>query len=114
MDTTLVTVTLLSMAMAASLSVIVWRMLRDERRRSEARVVALTAKARAPHTESRSSIVDPRISSIDPRSSILELPIREAPVPSTPMFAEREVASPWGHRLAVMAGPGLVVASAIL
>ena len=30
------------------------------------------------------------------------------------MFAEREVASPWGHRLAVMAGLGLVVASAIL
>ena len=35
MDTTLVTVTLLSMAMAASLSVIVWRMLRVERERSE-------------------------------------------------------------------------------
>jgi hypothetical protein len=102
------------MAMAASLSVIVWRMLRDERRRSEARVVALTAKARAPYTEPRSSIVDPRISNIDPRSSILELPIREAPVPSTPMFAEREAASPWGHRFAVMAGLGLVVASAIL
>ena len=31
MDTTLVTVTLLSMAMAATLSVIVWRMLRLER-----------------------------------------------------------------------------------
>jgi hypothetical protein len=46
MDTTLVTVTLLSMAMAASLSVIVWRMLRDERQRTEARVVALTTKAR--------------------------------------------------------------------
>ena len=34
MDSTLVTVTLLSMAMAVSLSVIVWRMLRDERQRS--------------------------------------------------------------------------------
>jgi hypothetical protein len=100
MDTTLVTVTLLSMAMAASLSVIVWRMLRDERRRSEARVVALTTKARAPNLE--------------PRSSILELPIREAPVSTTAMFAEREVTSPWSHRFAVMAGLGLVVASVIL
>jgi len=45
MDTTLVTVSLLSMAMAASLSVIVWRMLRDERHRSDARVVALTTMA---------------------------------------------------------------------
>jgi hypothetical protein len=114
MDTTLVTVTLLSMAMAASLSVIVWRMLRDERRRSEARVVALTTKARASHTEPRSSIVDSRISNLDPRSSILDLPIREAPVPAATMFAEREAASPWGHRFAVMAGLGLVVASAIL
>jgi hypothetical protein len=121
MDTTLVTVTLLSMAMAASLSVIVWRMLRDERQRSEARVVALTTKARASRTEPRSSVVDrpissvdPRISNLDPRSSELELPIREAPVSATAMFAEREVASPWGRRLAVMIGLGLVVASVIL
>jgi hypothetical protein len=46
MDTTLVTVTILSMGMAAALSVIVWRLLRDERRRSEARVAALTEAAR--------------------------------------------------------------------
>ena len=48
MDTTLVTVSLLSMAMAASLSVIVWRMLRVERERSEARVIALTTMAARP------------------------------------------------------------------
>ena len=35
MDTTLVTVTLLSMGMAGALSVIVWRMLRDEKQRAE-------------------------------------------------------------------------------
>ena len=45
MDTTLVGVTLLSLAMAAALSVIVWRMLRNERARSEARVTALAALA---------------------------------------------------------------------
>ena len=71
MDTTLVTVTLLSMAMAASLSVIVWRMLRDERKRSEARVVALTARARGARAEPRPSTVDPRISNLDPRASHL-------------------------------------------
>ena len=48
MDTTLVTVTVLSMGMAAALSVIVWWLLREERRRSEARVAALQAAARAP------------------------------------------------------------------
>ncbi|HET7618423.1 MAG TPA: hypothetical protein VFK20_07935, partial [Vicinamibacterales bacterium] len=45
MDGTLVGVTLLSMAMAISLSVIVWRLLRDERRRSSARVAALVELA---------------------------------------------------------------------
>ncbi len=139
MDTTLVTVTLISMAMAASLSVIVWRMLRDERRRSEARVIALTAKARVATPEPRAPIPDARPSNVAPRTAMLEprpatigprsanvgprfsnfdLPIREAPVAAgvsaTGMFAEREVSSPWGGRLAVMAGLGLVVASAIL
>jgi hypothetical protein len=46
MDTTLVTVTILSMGMAAALSVIVWRLLRDERHRSEARIAALTEASR--------------------------------------------------------------------
>jgi hypothetical protein len=101
MDTTLVTVTLLSMAMAASLSVIVWRMLRDERHRSEARVVALTAKA----------------GTRDPGQGTRDLILREPPVSAsvaTRMFAERQVTSPWGTRFAVMAGLGLVVASLIL
>jgi hypothetical protein len=86
--------------MAASL---VWRMLRDERQRSEARVVALTAKAR-PAAPSRPVRID--------------LPIREDAVPaslsSTALFAERESHSPWGHRAAVMAGLGLVLASVVL
>jgi len=101
MDTTLVTVTLLSMAMAASLSVIVWRMLRDERRRSDARVVALTAMATRPSTAA-------------PRELDVDLSIREAAVPTAGMFAEREVSSPWSHRFAVMAGLGLVLASVVL
>ena len=105
MDTTLVTVTLLSMAMAASLSVIVWRMLRDERHRSEARVVALTAKAgtrdQGPGTR-------------DQGQGTRDLILRESPVRSGALFAEREGSSPWGTRFVVMAGLGLVVASVIL
>jgi hypothetical protein len=131
MDTTLVTVTLLSMAMAASLSVIVWRMLRVERERSEARIVALTSMAARPANPApraaapslRVSPPAPRLSTPAPRaphveSRDLDLAIREAPesgsVFATPMFAEREVSSPWGGRLVVMAGLGLVVASVIL
>ena len=143
MDTSLVTVTLLSMAMAASLSVIVWRMLRDERHRSDARVVALTTMAAPSATRDRAHPIElplreraerglqgpprgvsaggthdlndaPRISNIDPRSSNLDLPIREGAAASTRMFVEPERSSPWGHRVAVMAGRGLVIASVIL
>jgi hypothetical protein len=108
MDSTLVTVTLLSMAMAATLSVIVWRMLRDERRRSEARVLALTTAAARP------SSAAPRTSHLAPRAPDLDLPIRETPAAAAAMFVAREVASPWGHRFAVMGGLGLVAASVIL
>ena len=106
MDTTLVSVTLLSMTMAAALSVIVWRMLRDERRRSEARVTALTAMASRPA----------RPASAPDRPAAIDLPIRQAPAIASapPLFAEPEHASPWGHRFAVMAGVALVIASAIL
>jgi hypothetical protein len=97
MDTTLVGVTLLSLAMSAALSVIVWRMLRDERERSEARVTALTTLS------ARSSARPPQ-----------DLPLRQAPANIGALFAEPEQASPWGHRFAVMAGVGLVMASIVL
>src|SRR3954469_22793561 len=102
MDTTLVTVTLLSMGMAAALSVIVWRMLRDERQRSDARVAVLAGM-------SARNVPAPR------QENTIDLPIRSsAPVSSAPvtmhaMFEEREATSPWGHRAAVMAGLALVL-----
>ncbi len=124
------------MAMAASLSVIVWRMLRVERERSEARIVALTSMAARPANHApraatpslRVSTPAPRVSAPTPRAAHVEprdveprdldLEIRQAAesgnVSATPMFAEREVSSPWGRRLAVMAGLGLIVASVIL
>jgi hypothetical protein len=128
MDTTLVTVTLLSMAMAAALSVIVWRMLRDERRRSEARVLALTAAAARPSAAAPASQPEPRPSHVAPRTPHpaprtshvasrtpdLDLAIRDMPAPAAAMFVERDVVSPWGHRFAVMCGLGLVGASVIL
>jgi hypothetical protein len=112
MDTTLVMVTLLSMGMAAALSVIVWRMLRDERQRSEARVAALSVMVTRPAAPRR-----------PPQA--LDLPMRPATAPAASsaaaapasigsMFVEPPAASPWGHRFAVMAGLGLFIASGIL
>jgi len=97
MDTTLVGVTLLSLGMAAALSVIVWRMLRDERARSEARVTALAAMSARPEARPAQ-----------------DLPLRQAPPTVGAIFAEPEQSSPWGSRFAVMAGLGLIVASAVL
>ena len=98
MDTTLVTVTLLSMGMAGALSIIVWRMLRDERQRADARVAALaTMAARTPAG-----------------GGAVDLSIRQSgPVAMAELFEERPVESPWGQRFAVMGALGLVLASVL-
>jgi hypothetical protein len=111
MDTTLVMVTLLSMGMAGALSVIVWRMLRDEKQRADSRVAALVALAAAPEETPRAA----------------DLPIREAAhrtaLPAATaaarhhggaMFAERHEESPWRQRGVVMAALALVAASTLL
>ncbi len=122
MDTTLVTVTLLSMGMAAALSVIVWRMLRDERQRSEARVLALTQRAApSPSRDPRPVTRTPGHAAREDRSGTLEegresrdRPLRATAAAVAPLFAERAAESPWGNRFAVMAGLALVLASGIL
>ena len=97
MDSTLIGVTLLSLGMAAALSAIVWRLLRDERARSEARVAMLASMTAAPAA-----------------AATPELPLRQAPPSVGAMFTEPEHASPWGNRFAVMAALGLVTASVVL
>jgi hypothetical protein len=47
MDVTLILVTLLSLALAAVMTLLAWRLAREERRRSEARVAALSAEIHA-------------------------------------------------------------------
>jgi hypothetical protein len=100
MDTTLVTVTVLSMCMAAALSGIVWRLLRDERRRSEARVIALTQAAQLTAKTASQAGASP------------DLPLRSAGAPpAAALFVEPARSSPWGSRLAVMSGVALVGAA---
>ena len=129
MDSTLLGVTLLSMTMAAALSVIVWRMLRVERRRSDARVMALAELAAheppvlvAPHpprvapreeTPRRERAQAPPARAVPQPSP--DLALRDAPVAAPTIFAEREPSSsPWGKRFAVMSGLGLAVAAIVL
>jgi hypothetical protein len=117
MDSTLVSVTLLSMAMAGALSVVVWRMLRVERRRSEARVLALAELAaheqptHAPHRER--AVPRPPARAASPSYDLATRDTRVPPMPA--LFEERQrSASPWGTRIAVMTGLGLALAALIL
>jgi hypothetical protein len=133
MDSTLIGVTLLSMTMAGALSVIVWRMLRVERRRSDARVIALAelaAQERPVHVAHREPVVhhEPVVHRERPQhrertvpeparpvSPGHDLTVRDTPVAAATMFAERErSSSPWGTRLAVMSGLALAIAAVVL
>jgi hypothetical protein len=105
MDATLVIVTVLSMGMAAALSAIVWRLLREERRRSEARVAALREAASLPVDRTAA------------RATASDLPLRLAddqPVVTSALFVEAEPSSAWGRRFAIMAGITLLGGAAVL
>jgi len=91
MDTTLVTVTVLSMGMAAALSVIVWWLLREERRRSEARIAALQAAARAPIFAAPAATVATPASTAAPGSPAGNAPPKAKPAPVIAVFRRQ----PW-------------------
>jgi hypothetical protein len=90
--------------MAAALSVIVWRLVREERRRSDARVAALRAAASTPARRAVEAA----------RASDLPLRIDDRPVVTSALFVEAERSSAWGGRLAIMAGLALLGSAAIL
>lgn len=136
MDTTLVGVTLLSMAMAIALSIVVWRLLRDERRRSEARVAALADMMTRGSLVPRPSSHVPGPASRVPRpvSQSPDLPLRreeadpqesdEGRRTTDPRLATWDLGrgtwdsspspTPWKNRAVVMAALGLVAAAVLL
>src|SRR5206468_3359180 len=79
----------------ADVRAIVLRVLRDERRRSDARVAALAAVARTDGSADAADLQD-------------ELLLHDAPVAAGPMFVEPVRESPWGNRLAVMSAIALL------
>ena len=97
MDITLIVVTLLSLTLAAITSVVAWRLVREERRRSEARVAALAVEI---HNAGA------------PRARMNDLPLREAPVAvltSSELFAAAQPAASSGSRLAAVIALGVFV-----
>lgn len=117
MDTVLISVTLVSIGLAGAMGVIAAKLLREERRRSEARVAALGELAadpepapapvavrqpaatraivrREPQRETRREIRDLAIDDFEIRPA--------AAVPVADIFAEPAQSSPWGRRFAVI------------
>src|SRR5690606_19037566 len=91
MDTMLVLITGISLALAGVMSLLVWTMMREERRRSDARVAALRDLAgdTVPTT---------------PRHVTADLPLRREGVATPDLFAEAISRRAWGPRIAIAAG----------
>jgi hypothetical protein len=134
MDTVLLAVTILSLAMAVVMAFIVAKLMREERARSDARVNALTALAAEPVAETtltppavvrsierdapaprqvipeRSSPADaPEGGRRTPRLDDLDLRPVEAVAGVSHLFEEPAAPSPWGRRFAVIGGLAAIV-----
>ena len=95
MDAALATVTVISLSMAFTMGVVAWRLLREERRRADARVTVLMAdleRARDPHVSPvalaapHGSTPPPRVrtaTSAPPRGQTASARPKTRPVPST-------------------------------
>jgi len=128
MDTLLIAVTAISLAMAVGMAIVVVKLVGDDRRRSEARVAALTAMSAAPvprpHRSSETGASAPaanpgpappaaaaRVHSQPARFDDFEIRRAEpAAVNVAELFAERDQPSPWGRRAAVIAALAMVAA----
>ena len=122
MDTILLAVTVLSLAMAAGMAILVATLLRQDRARADARVAALSAWAAEP--AATAPAVSPGAPPSSPTHAIpsrpqpprtvsledLQLRPGEATVAGVgQLFARTEEPSPWGRRLAVVGALTAVV-----
>jgi hypothetical protein len=124
MDTVLTSVTLISLGLAGAMGVLVAKLRRDERRRSDARVAALDALAAEParravswnvrhapadavrirrEPEVRRQAREPEVPDRERAIDNLEIrPAAPAAVAVADIFAEPARSSPWGRRFAVI------------
>jgi hypothetical protein len=125
MDTVLMAVTALSLAMAGGMALIVAKLVREERARAEARVAALGAMSADPVVDSplprpavvprRQIVVAPAVSQSQrsghaARFDDLEIRSSDSAVSGvSSLFAETDRPSPWGRRFAVIASLAVVV-----
>ena len=115
MDAILTAVTALSLVMAATMTVVVITLLRQERARAEARVAVLAAMSADPVGPRREASQPPIRKTIEPmpaqslrteRSPLADFDLRPADhaVTGVPdLFVQADPRSPWGRRAAVAA-----------
>lgn len=103
MEILLAIVSLLSLTLAVAMSAVVWRLVREERRRTEARVAALRA-------EIRRGAVPAEIAA----AAALDLGSESTALSGAPLFADAEGGRRFPGRLGAVAAAGaLVVGSAV-
>ena len=112
METLLIIVTLLSVGVAIAASILSWRIMRQDRLRSEARIAALAGDIETDHTPLQAA--GEAIASRDEQAAPIEFPIRqqEVDVHSGPFSAPRSERT--GGRLAAVAAAGALVVATIV
>ena len=127
MDTVLLVVTVLSLAMAVTMALIAAKLMREDRARSEARVNALAAMATHPAATAPLTAFQPgaerpiavrplpaetRAASVERTPSVDDLNLRPdtaSVAGAAHLFEEAVAPSPWGRRFAVMGTLAAVV-----
>jgi len=130
MELTLVVVTLMSLGMAVAMGAVAWRLLREERRRSAARVAALvdTTHSRNAHrrpadgprnTRARSAEVATERAAEGHATAWDSLPLRPlepgvaAPIATPALFAPPSSSSRLGPRLLALSAAAVVMAAGV-
>lgn len=94
MDAVLVSITALSLILAIAMGAILFNMLREERKRSDARVAMLVAAA---------GTIEPTLVPHEIETSSAAMPLNDDANTRDDLFAPRQEASPWARRIAVAA-----------
>jgi hypothetical protein len=108
MDTVLILITGLSLALAGVMALLVWTMVREERRRSDARVAVLmdlAGEGGAPHKGAPyHRPPSPRRSEAPYSEQTADLPLRAGASAPADLFVQPERRTSWGPRIALAAG----------
>jgi hypothetical protein len=123
MDIALVSVTAMSLSLALAMGIVAWRLIREERRRADARVAAMIAELdrtrggppASPPARPRSRdtpapvVLDTRFGSDGTDDDALPQHPPPVPAPPAPLLGEVPGSSGWGYPILAVVAAGLMV-----